>query len=253
MLWRQVASGVIHSELVLTITNYLFSSIWYLLYIAYAAIGFGLWKLRAWARKAVFALSGFGASACVLTLPFLVRPWAAATATFIGIMIAVSWAVWYLNRPRVRFAFGVWPTIQNGVSTVEPPPELSKIGKVWVVVAIAASFGLFLGSILVASESMIRASAIYQITLKQAQDSPCVTTALGTPLTPGWRASGNWTEGDAEGSAKLGIPVHGSKGKGSLAVDAEKLDGVWKITSLVLVHDSTQIQIMPPNSTSSCQ
>jgi hypothetical protein len=253
MLWRQIAGGAIHSETTLRITSYFFVTIWFLLYVAYAVIGFGLWKLRNRARKAILALMEFFAVVSVLVLPFFVRPWALAVSFVIFTASFFAWIVWYLNRPRVRFAFGAWPSTGDGDSTAEPPPGLSKMGKAWVVAAIVATFALYCGSLMVAIESIVQSSEIYKITVKNAQDSPCVASLLGTPLTPGQMTTGGMEEGSRDGSANLNIPVNGPKGKGRLELEAEKQGGVWKITSLVLVHKSERIQIAPLVPNSSCQ
>jgi hypothetical protein len=65
--------------------------------------------------------------------------------------------------------------------------------------------------------------------------------------------TGGTEESNVEGSANLNIPVSGPKGKGSLELEAEKQSGVWKINSLVLVHDSKRIKIEPSVPNSGCQ
>jgi hypothetical protein len=252
-LWRLIAGGVIHSESWLRITSYLFVSTWFLFYVAYAFIGFGLWKLRNWARKAILALMEFFAVVSILALPFLVRLAAMAIAAVIYTSLFFAWTVWYLKRPRVCFAFGAWPSACNEVLPAEPPPGLSQMGKAWVTVAIVASFVLGIGSLMVAVESIIHSSEIYKMTLKEAQGSPCVSIEFGVPLNPGWMTTGSTEESNAEGSANLNIPVRGPKGKGSLELEAEKQSGVWKINSLVLVHDSKRIKIEPSVPNSGCQ
>jgi len=127
------------------------------------------------------------------------------------------------------------------------------MGKAWVATAIVATFGLWIGSLMFAVESMFHSSEIYTMTLKEAQNSPCVAAELGVPLNPGWMTTGGTEESSTEGSANLSIPVHGPKGKGNLELDAEKKSGVWKITSLVLVHKSERTQIVPSVPNSSCQ
>jgi len=179
MLWRHTASGVIHSEFWLRITSYLFAAIWYLLYAAYAFIGFGLWKLKNWARKAVLAILVFGLVTSFL-LPRLFGN--AGAMSIIGSVLFFVWMLWYLLRPRVRFAFGAWPSTRDGDATAEPPPGLSKIGKAWVTAGLIASFGLWAGFLMIAVESMSRSSEIYQLTLMEAQNSPCIAARLGVPL-----------------------------------------------------------------------
>jgi hypothetical protein len=64
--------------------------------------------------------------------------------------------------------------------------------------------------------------------------------------------TGGTEESSESGSANLNIPVRGPKGKGSLEMLAEKRDGVWTITSLVLADESGEMQILPADSHSGC-
>ncbi len=251
--FQRLGAAIIHSSFWLRTTSYLFVSIWFLAYVAYIFIGFGLWKLRNWARKAVLALTVIFIFICILSLLFFAKMGVLAVVIVVGIVIPYAWIVWYLKRPRVCFAFGAWPSNSDGGLSAEPPPGLSKIGKACVAAVIMASFGLWVGSLMVAVESMFRSSEIYQMTLKTAQASPCVAATLGVPLTPAWTISGNMKESAEDGSADLSIPVHGPKGKGTLELEAEKQSGTWKITSLVLVHESERIQIVPSVPNSSCR
>src|SRR5438309_6129259 len=60
MMWKLLTAGVDQSVSVLRFFvhfgAYAFGLILFLLYVAYACIGFGLWKLPNWARRAVLAL-----------------------------------------------------------------------------------------------------------------------------------------------------------------------------------------------------
>jgi hypothetical protein len=253
LAFQRLGAAVIHSESMLKIGAEVFFSVWFLAYVAYAVIGFGLWKLRNWARKALLALNVIFIFVCVLSLLFFAKMGTLAVVIVIGIAIPCAWIVWYLKRPRVCYAFGAAPWFRDGVPVKDPSPCLSKAGKFLVAGAILATFALFCGSLMVTGESMFRSSEIYEMTLKEAEGSRCVAAALGVPLTPGWTSSGNMREGSEDGSADLGIPVRGPKGKGRLEMSAEKQKGVWKITSLVLARDSERIQIEPPVSGTSCQ
>lgn len=250
--WDGFAGRVIHSEVWLRVTLYLLQTLWYLVYIAYAIIGFGLWKLRAWARTAVFVINLIGAAAGLVVAAIFVRPGTLALAVLAGTVPPLLWMAWYTQRPRVRFAFGAWPTPRGGLSVTEQPPGLSKKGKVWVASGIAATFALYFCCLLFAVESIVRSSEVYQMTLRGAADSPCVAAELGSPLTPGWMVTGGTEESIESGSANLNIPVRGPKGKGSLEMLAEKRDGVWEITSLVLADESGEMQILPADPHSGC-
>jgi len=244
---------VIHSEFWLKVTSYLLSSILYLVYVAYAFIGFGLWRLKSWARKAVLALAVLGVFGSFVAIPFFGKNWELALTAAVGAVLPFVWMVFYLKRPRVRFAFEPWQSTPDSSSVVAYPPGLSTVGKACVLAGIVATFGLFVGGLLVTVEHMFHSSDIYQTSLKEAENSPCVAAAIGSPLTPGWGTSGSTTESSERGTAELSIPVHGPKGKGSLNLEGEKQGGKWKIRSLVLVHGSEQIPIEPPSSSGNCR
>jgi len=227
--------------------------IWFLLYVAYACIGFGLWKLQNWARKAVLGLAVFSAVAGVLVMPFVGQPAAMAVAGIVAWVLPCAWLVWYLKRPRVRFAFGAGTPIPSDVLDPGPPTGMSKKEKILTAAALLATFALFFCSLLYAVESMFRHSQVYQMTLKEAARSGCVTSKIGSPFAPGWLAGGNMEDSNAKGSAHLEIPIKGNRGKGDLVVSAEKQGGVWSIHKLILVQGSEETQLLPSTVSSICQ
>lgn len=58
-LWQFVLGSLIHSEASLKTISYALDAVWFLFYIAYAVTGFGLWKLKNWARKSVLGIAVF--------------------------------------------------------------------------------------------------------------------------------------------------------------------------------------------------
>jgi len=81
-------------------------------------------------------------------------------------------------------------------------------------------------------------SSEFKEILRQVAADPSVTTALGTPITVvpdsvhgDLRISG-WN--DSDGEASLRFDLGGPKGRGTALVDAERADGVWKLSSLEL-------------------
>ena len=112
-IWRHWVAGAIHSEPALRVTGHIFTLIWFLWYVAYGVIGFGLWKLRNWAYRAILVMNEFFVVVCLLVLPFLVRPPALAVAVVIGTAIPFACIVWYLKQPNVGFAFGARPAMER--------------------------------------------------------------------------------------------------------------------------------------------
>jgi hypothetical protein len=122
----------------------------YVIYGAHAVIGFGLWKLRNWARRAALVLAILGCAIGIIFVPFSVRSGPLVFVTAANWAVPFMWVVWYLERPRIRFAFDAWPSIQSEGLTAEPPPRLSKVGKICVYMALAASLALFVYAIQIA-------------------------------------------------------------------------------------------------------
>jgi hypothetical protein len=143
-LGRRMAANVAHSDSRLEVTSDILAAIIYGLYLAYIVIGYGLWKLHNWARQVYVAICLVGGSFLVVTTPFRSMSWPIAVSTVAGFVFPVAWTLWYLWRPRVRFAFGVW-------NPAEPEPlGLSRVGKRWVIAGVLASFVIWLGSLALA-------------------------------------------------------------------------------------------------------
>jgi len=239
-MWDEMTAGAEQSaawiQFLVHFGRYPFLLAWFAAYVAYAFIGFGLWKLRNWARKAVIGLSVFSIAASPAIAPFLSKatPVPLLIASFSGVVLAFGWIIWYLRRPPVRFAFGAMTPAETLIFGTEPPRGMSKAGKSLTALALAATFALFVGALLVAVEDEMHRSQVYALTMSEAEHSPCVASRIGQPLTPGWMVSGNMEESNVKGLAHLSIPVSGQKGKGNLVVSAEKQDGTWTIEELVL-------------------
>ena len=222
-MWPLALGSTIHSQPWLKAISYALGFVWFLIYVAYAVIGFGLWKLKNWARKSVLGISIVGAIAALIVSLIFVRPIILGVCAIGLAAVEFGWLGWYLMRPRVRHAF-------------------------------AASLAvLFVIPLFFAVDEMMRRSDAYKLTLNTAQASPCVTKALGSPLEPGWMMGGSITESSIEGFAELRIPIRGPKGKGNLDVQAKKVSGNWRIDSLVFTHGTARSSIVPSESNQPCQ
>ena len=252
-LWRLALGSVIHSEPWLRTVSYVLNSVWFLLYVVYAVIGFGLWKLKNWARKSVLGIAIVGVTAGLVVSIVFVRPITVAISVIGIAVVEFGWLSWYLMRPRVRYAFGVWNRYSSAGEWIEPP-GLSKRGKLGIGMLAATSVVvLFVIPLSFGVDAMMRSSDAYKLTMNTAKASPCVTNTLGSPLEPGWMMGGSITESSIEGSAELSIPVRGPKGKGSLDAQAKKLNGNWRIDSLDFTHGAVRSRIVPSESNQTCQ
>jgi len=252
-LWRLALGSVIHSEASLNTISYVLNSVWFLLYVVYAVIGFGLWKLKNWARKSILGIAIVGVIAGFVVSLIFVRPIILGISVIGIAVVQLGWLSWYLMRPRVRYAFGDWNRYSPTGDWIEPP-GLSTRGKLGIGTLAAVSVVvLFVIPLFFGVDAMMRRSDAYKLTLNTAQASPCVTNALGSPLEPGWMVTGGISESSTEGSANLSIPVSGPKGKGNLDVDATQLNGKWRIDSLVFTHGTVRSNIVPSESNQGCQ
>ena len=252
-MWRLAIGSMIHSEVWLKVIAHSLDCIWFALYAAYAVIGFGLWKLKNWARKSVLAIAAIGAVLGVIVVLVFVRPVRMALSSFGCMLFYFGWIAWYLMRPRVRYAFGAWSRYSPAGEWIQPS-GLSARKKLGIAVLVPASLVvLFVIPLFFAVGSIMRASDDYKLTMSTAQASPCVVNAIGSPLESGWMMTGSTQESSIEGSADLSIPVRGPKGRGSLEVQAKKLNGNWRIDSLVFSHGVVHFNIVPPESNQACQ
>lgn len=252
-LWRLAFGSHIHSEALLNTISYLLDSFWFLLYVVYAFIGFGLWKLKDWARKSVIGITILGVIAAFAVSLVFVRPVFLALGVIGMAVVEFGWLGWYLMRPRVQYAFGAWNRCGSAGEWIEPPALSTRARWGFGTLVAASLLLLFVIPLFFAVETMMKSSDAYKLTLNMAQGSPCVTNALGVPLEPGWMMERNITESSVEGSAELSIPVRGPKGKGSLDVQAKKLNGHWSIDSLAFTHGAVQSSIVPFKSNQACQ
>jgi hypothetical protein len=226
---------------------------WFFAYIAYAVIGFGLWKLKNWARKSVLVITALCIVGSVLCAINFVRPFSMSIAVVGIALFYCGWMAYYLLRPRVLYAFGAWNGYGSDGQWIEPP-GLPKRAKIGIAVLLPISMiVLFAIPLLFAVDSMMRQSQPYKLAMNAAEASPCVANSVGLPLKSGGMVSGSTEESSQTGSAYLEIPVKGPKGKGSLAVEAKKSNGNWKIDSLVLSRGAIRSNLISADGGRGCQ
>jgi F0F1-type ATP synthase membrane subunit c/vacuolar-type H+-ATPase subunit K len=98
-----------------------------------------------------------------------------------------------------------------------------------MVLAAVAAGGM--GYVVVRS---IRSSGAYQKAVEELRRHPAVGEALGEPIAEGWLPTGSVNVTGPAGEAKLAIPVRGSKGQGTLYLEAVKRADEWEMTLLQL-------------------
>ena len=257
-LWDAFLAEHIQSDGLRLAVATLLTLIWFGLYVFYAFIGFGLWKLRKWAWMAVVVVMWVGIGWCIvegaLSKNLFGKQPLLAVPFVLGLMVPIAAILWYLYRPHIRAAFKR-EVIADTTSPVSISPPFPKTSGIWltVTIVVVVSVALFGGSMFFAIDSMFRSSAVYTMTLQAAQKSPCVIGKIGTPIAKKGMITGSMTESTAEGSADLEIPIRGPKGKAELQVFAKKSAGSWQINSLVLDQDGDQTQLLPASGAAVCQ
>lgn len=252
-LWDHFLSARIESAALVKVISYSLDAIWFSLYVVYAVVGFGLWKLKNWARQSVLAIIAIGICGGIVTSCVFVRPILFGISVLGGIALEFGWIAWYLLRPRVRYAFGAWNRYSVTGESIEPP-GLSMRRKQGVgILAVGSVSLLFVVPLFFGIDGMMKNSDAYKLTMSTAQASSCVVSSLGSPIQTGWLMTGAIEESDNEGSANFSIPISGPKGKGNLDVRAKKLGGSWRIDSLVFTHGPNQSTIVTSDPTHYCQ
>lgn len=244
-LWDSLAGSAIHSRIWLKTTLILLCIVWYLSYVAYAIIGFGLWKLRDWARKSVIVINVVFGAACLLILPFLVRPAPLTIAVVTWSSVIPASIAWYMHSSRVRFAFGTWSPGQGTSAITELPPGPTISEKALVVTAVIATFAVFIWGADSGVQELLRSSGAYRVALEQVGKSQCAASLLGTPIIASGRVEGGFSEGSNSGSANLLITVLGPREKAQIEFKGTKAGGVWNTDSMELIHNSSGVQLVP--------
>jgi len=127
-----------------------------------------------------------------------------------------------------------------------PPPAVRKGWWArhwkWAVPLLA----LLLGALLLASIAVFvvgiaritKSSEPYRIGLAGAKVDPRVVAALGEPIEDGIMPSGSISTSNGSGSANLHVSLHGSRGNGTLYIEAERHAGEWHYTTLQVLPDA---------------
>lgn len=134
----------------------------------------------------------------------------------------------------------------------KPPPTWWGRNWRWVVpagclTALAGVVGV-IALIVGAVFGLIRSATPYRQALAQAQRDPVVISQLGRPISAGWLVSGSLQHSGGTGQARLAIPLQGSRGRGTLYVEARQAEGTWRLSTLALRPDASgeRINLLRP-------
>jgi hypothetical protein len=104
--------------------------------------------------------------------------------------------------------------------------------------------------IIAALGGVIKSSDSYKIPVARAKADSRVINALGTPIEEGFSSAGITTDvsttqspGTSSGNANLTIPISGPKGKGTIYVTGNMLNGVWTFPTMLFKMDGITIDL----------
>ena len=129
-------------------------------------------------------------------------------------------------------------------ATVQPVKSRAWIK--WVVIGVLALVALPAGCtywFVTKVTGVLRDSVPAKMALTQASAHPLVQAKLGSPLTAGGYASGDIKVNNADGSARISMPVSGPKGSGTLNLIATRAGGQWKLDVLSVKPDDGSVPI----------
>src|SRR6202012_1897459 len=99
-------SQVVHSQALRLLATCVLMTIWGGGYVLYAAIGYGMFRLRLWSLKAAIAIHWFMLALVLIALAVGARyDWMLSMSVAVFSLTWVGGILYYLRRPRVRWAF----------------------------------------------------------------------------------------------------------------------------------------------------
>jgi hypothetical protein len=137
-----------------------------------------------------------------------------------------------------------------------PIPRKSWFARNWkwfiptVILVPLLLLALFIGVIFSAVFGMMKSSEPYQHAVAAASQDARVSSQLGTPVKPGWYATGNVNISGDSGDADIAIPLNGTLHHGTVYVAARKSGGVWSYQRLEVEIEGVpdRINLLPTPS-----
>ncbi len=119
---------------------------------------------------------------------------------------------------------------------------------IWVVptggcLLIIILFAFGIGAAIFGVSKIFTSSAPYEYAVEQASKNPSVIELLGEPVETAGIMQGNISTTNDSGEVNIKIPLKGSKGKGSVTIKGEKIDGEWFYEELYVIIKETNEKI----------
>jgi len=124
----------------------------------------------------------------------------------------------------------------------------------WVIpvggcLTIICLFVFGVGAIFFGVTNVLKNSTPYEYAVELASNNSDVIQFLGEPIETHGIMSGNISIQNNSGEVDISIPIKGSKGKGTVIVIGEKIDGEWFYEELYVLIKETNEKINLLNKT----
>lgn len=118
----------------------------------------------------------------------------------------------------------------------------------WVVpvggcLTIILLFIFGVGAVIFGISNAITNSSPYEYAVDQASNHPIVIELLGSPVETAGMLSGNISLNNDDGRVDFNIPLKGPKGRASVTIKGEKIDGEWVYEELYVLIKETNEKI----------
>ncbi len=119
---------------------------------------------------------------------------------------------------------------------------------IWVVptsgcLVIILLFVFGIGAAIFGVSKIFTGSVPYEYAIEQAINNPHVIEQLGSPVETAGIMQGNISIKNDTGEVDIKIPLKGSKGKGSVIIKGDKIEGEWIYEELYVLIKETNEKI----------
>lgn len=117
----------------------------------------------------------------------------------------------------------------------ESVEQFRRVQRHWAIAGVAVWLTLIIvtGGMFYGIASLLKGSDVYRGALERVNAASAATEALGAPVEGGF-PMGSINISGPSGEAQLSIPVHGSRAKGTLYVEATRSMGRWQYDRMEL-------------------
>jgi len=170
--------------------------------------------------------------------------WGVGNGTYIALLVILPFMI--LVMPFVLGAKGsAWAWRNRHWESVEEFQRIQRLWALWGVV-LAVGFTVLIAGTCFGAVHAFRSSIAYRLGVERLEASADFERAIGRPYKAGV-PTGEFSFGDAIGSAKMAFEVEGPRGRGEVNIGATKSGGAWTLDRVELREAATgrRIEVGP--------